>query len=95
MLDSLLEKTSADYDLFQNFRPVTNLKFVSKFVEKDDSVFIQLNEYLVRNELHEVIQSAYKSCHIAQRQLYYKGAERYLAVTGQKAIGNPHLLPLT
>ena len=50
-LDPLLKKTNADPDIFQNFRPGSNLIFVSKHVEK--AVFIQLNEYLVKNELHE------------------------------------------
>ena len=34
MLDPLLKKANADPDLFQNFRPVSNLIFVSKLVEK-------------------------------------------------------------
>ena len=46
---------------------VSNLKFVSKLVEK--AVFIQLNEYLVKNELHEVFQSAYKSIHSTETYL--------------------------
>ena len=67
MLDPLLKKANADPDLFQNFRPVSNLKFVSKLVEK--AVFTQLNEYLVKNELHEVFQSAYKSFHSTETSL--------------------------
>ena len=61
MLDPLLKKVNAHSDIFQNFRPVSNLKFLSKLVER--AVFVQLNEYLVENELHEVFQSAYKSFH--------------------------------
>ena len=64
---SLLKKANADPDLFQNFRPVSNLKFVSKLVEK--AVFTQLNEYLVKNELHEIFQSAYKSFHGTEASL--------------------------
>ena len=62
-----LKKANADPDLFQNFRPVSNLKFVSKLIEK--AVFTQLNEYLVKNELHEVFQSAYKSFHSTETSL--------------------------
>ena len=40
---------------------------MSKLVEK--AVFTQLNEYLVKNELHEVFQSAYKSFHSAETSL--------------------------
>ncbi|CAB3981070.1 Hypothetical predicted protein [Paramuricea clavata] len=67
MLDPLLKKVNADSDMFQNFRPVSNLKFLSKLVER--AVFVQLNEYLVENELHEVFQSAYKSFHSTETSL--------------------------
>ena len=40
---------------------------MSKLVEK--AVFTQLNEYLVKNELHEVFQSAYKSFHSTEKSL--------------------------
>ena len=44
-----------------NFRPVSNLRFVSKLIEK--AVFLQLNDYLLHNGLHEPLQSAYKALH--------------------------------
>jgi hypothetical protein len=47
MWDPLLKKVNADSDIFQNFRPVSNLKFLSKLVER--AVFVQLNEYPVEN----------------------------------------------
>lgn len=43
-LRPLLKKPNADCEQFSNFRPVSNLKFLSKLVEK--SVFVQLNNYL-------------------------------------------------
>ena len=67
MLDPLLKKVNAESDFFQNFRPVSNLKFLSKLVEK--AVFVQLSEYLVENELHKVFQSAYKSFHSTKTAL--------------------------
>ena len=57
-LRSLLKKPNADCEQFSNFRPVSNLKFLSKLVEK--SVFAQMNNYLTVNGLHERSQSAYK-----------------------------------
>ena len=44
-----------------NFRPVSNLRFVSKLIEK--AVFLQFNDYLLHNGLHEPLQSAYKALH--------------------------------
>ncbi len=67
MLDPLLKKVNADSDIFQNFRPVSNLKLLSKLVKR--AVFVQLNDYLVENELHEVFQSAYKSFHSTETSL--------------------------
>ena len=67
MSDPLLKKVNADSDIFQNFRPVSNLKLLSKLVEK--AVFVQLSEYLVNNELHEVFQSSYKSFHSTETSL--------------------------
>ena len=44
-----------------NFRPVLNLRFVSKLIEK--AVFLQFNDYLLHDGLHEPLQSAYKALH--------------------------------
>ena len=67
MLDPLIKKVNADSDIFQNFRQVSNLKLLSNLVEK--AVLVQLNEYLVNNELHEVFQLAYKSFHSTETSL--------------------------
>ena len=57
----LLKKSNSDSKEFVNFRPVSNLKFVSKLNEK--AVLLQLNIYLSTNGLHEPQQSAYKTLH--------------------------------
>ena len=44
-----------------NFRPVSNLRFVSKLIEK--AVFLQFNDYLLHDGLHKPLQSAYKALH--------------------------------
>lgn len=49
------------YCIMFNFRPVSNLRFVSKLIEK--AVFLQLNDYLLRDGLHEPLQSTYKALH--------------------------------
>ena len=46
---------------YKNFRPVSNLSFLSKIVEK--CVAKRLNEYVKINQLGESLQSAYKSNH--------------------------------
>ena len=51
----------AEFLQFKNFRPISNLKALSKIIEK--SVALQLNNYLMNNNLHENFQSAYKVHH--------------------------------
>ena len=57
----LLKKTNLDTEDFKNFRPVSNLPFVSKLIEK--SVAVQLVQYIDDNNLDEKLQSAYKKLH--------------------------------
>ena len=45
----------------KNFRPVSNLPFVSKILEK--VVANRLDEHLESNSLHDDLQSAYRACH--------------------------------
>ena len=56
-----LKKPSLDNELFPNFRPITNLRFISKATEK--VVATRLNSFLEDNNLHELLQSAYKQGH--------------------------------
>ena len=57
VLSPLLKKPDADFLQFKNFRPISNLKALSKITEK--SVALQLNNYLMKNNLHGNFQAAY------------------------------------
>ena len=61
VLSPLLKKPNADVLQFKNFRRISNLKALSKIIEK--SVALRLNNYLMSNNLHENFQSAYKVHH--------------------------------
>ena len=67
MIIPLLKKTNLDTEDFKNFRPVTNLPFVSKLIEK--SVAVQLVQYIDDNNLDEKLQSAYKKLHSTETAL--------------------------
>lgn len=54
----LLKKRNADPDLLENYRPVSNLPFLSKLVER--IVATRLTEYLEGNSLLDANQSAYR-----------------------------------
>ena len=64
MLLPLLKKKNADHESFSNFRPISNLKLISKLIEK--AVASQLIDYLSFNSLHESFQSAYKRYHSSE-----------------------------
>ena len=57
----LLKKTGLDTADMGNYRPVSNLSFMSKLVQR--AVASQLNDYLVANNLLPRHQSAYRKGH--------------------------------
>jgi len=63
----LIKKTSLDPENLKNFRPISNLPFLSKVLEK--LVAKQLNDYMTQNNLHEKMQSAYKKAHSTETAL--------------------------
>jgi hypothetical protein len=63
----LLKKTSLDCSELKNYRPVSNLTFMSKLVER--AVASQLMEHCDRNNITSKFQSAYKSGHSTETAL--------------------------
>ena len=61
VITPLLKKASLDPDVLSNYRPVSNLSFVSKLLEK--VVSKRLNTHKVANNLYEPYQSAYRAGH--------------------------------
>ena len=62
-----LKKDNLDSKDYSNFRPISNLKVVSKIIEKAASC--QLVDYLRDNDLEESFQSAYKRFHSTETAL--------------------------
>ena len=54
-------------EIFQNFRPISNLPMVSKVVEK--AVADQFTRHILTNHLDEPFQSAYKAFHSTETAL--------------------------
>jgi len=65
----LLKKSKLDPEALKNYRPVSNLTFLSKVLEK--VVAAQLNAYLERNSLLEPCQSAYRKGHSTETALVH------------------------
>ena len=67
ILSPALKKSDADFEQFQNFRAISNLKVVSNPVEK--AVVIQLTDHVMAHHLDETFQSAYKNFHSTETAL--------------------------
>ena len=61
VIDPLIKKAGLDLDENKNFRPVNNLVFFSKLIER--VVTKRLNEHMSVNRLHEPSEFAYKKYH--------------------------------
>jgi len=63
----LLKKPSLDPETLKNYRPVSNLPFISKIIEK--IVLRQLSQHLHSNNLFYPLQSAYRTDHSTETAL--------------------------
>jgi exonuclease III len=67
LVKPLIKKPSLPNEIMSNYRPISNLPFLSKILEK--IVLKQLMQYMTDNNLQEVMQSAYKPCHSTETAL--------------------------
>ena len=63
----LLKKAGLDTEFLSKYRPVSNLAFLSKIIEK--VVAQQMTSYLNENNLDELLQSSYKKGHSVETAL--------------------------
>ena len=69
LIHPLLKKLSLNPDMLKNFRPVSNLSFLSKIIERiaADLLFKHMSD----NNLHDLMQSAYKAVHSMEMALLH------------------------
>ena len=60
-LTPFIKKIVIECEIVNNCKPVSNLSFISKLVQR--VVCVQLVEHLKTNTLHEIFQSAYRQLH--------------------------------
>lgn len=63
----LLKKPELDPENMKNYRPVSNLPYISKLIEK--AIVTQLDSHMSENSLHEIHQSAYHKYHSTETAL--------------------------
>ena len=61
IIKPILKKNNLDPSEYMNFRPISNLPFLSKVIEK--VIVVQLTSYVEDNNLCELFQSAYRRNH--------------------------------
>ena len=61
IITPILKKHNLDADLLKNYRPISNIEFLSKIIEK--VVLVRLNEHMDQNNLHTPEQFGYKKGH--------------------------------
>ena len=67
LVTPILKKHGLDVNILANYRPVSNLPFTAKVMEK---IAVQrISEHLTSNGLHEELQSAYKPLHSTETAL--------------------------
>ncbi len=66
IIKPLLKKLGLELEK-KNYRPVSNLAFISKLIEK--AVAFQLIDHLKRNNLYDIFQSAYRQFHSTETAL--------------------------
>ena len=84
LVKPLLKKPSLDQENFKNYRPVSNLPFLSKILEK--VVLKQLLAHLKANNLVEPFQSAYRAHHSTETALLRVVNDIFLEVDDRKLV---------
>ena len=66
LINPLLKKSGLDL-LFPNYRPVSNLQYISKLTEK--AVFNQMHAHMTTNAIYPELQSSYRRFHSTETAL--------------------------
>jgi hypothetical protein len=67
LISPLLKKDGLNLDDMKNYRPVANLSFVSKTLER--VIAKQIQDHMTQHQLHDPLQSAYKPRHSTETAL--------------------------
>ena len=80
----LLKKLGLDPEILKNFRPVSNLPFLSKLIERVSAK--RLLDHMNTHHLHELFQSAYKKFHSTETALIRVQSDIHQALDEKKCV---------
>ena len=84
VITPIIKKPSLNKDELKNYRPVANMHFTSKLLEK--CVASQVSDYISANNLGEPMQSAYRAHHSTETALAKVHNDIQLAIDNQKIV---------
>lgn len=85
LITPLIKKQNLDCEILKNYRPVANLPFLGKTIERASAS--QIQDYLANNNLRGKMQSAYRPCHSTETALLRVYNDLLLAVDkGEEAV---------
>ena len=67
IISPLIKKQGLDSEILKNYRPVANLSFITKIIEK--AIATQIHSHLINNDIVDNFQSAYKTGHSCETAL--------------------------
>ena len=67
VLIPLLKKISLDQEIFNNFRPISNLVYIPKHIKK--VIVSRMHNHMTNNNLYEELQSSYSKSHSTETAL--------------------------
>ncbi|XP_072046908.1 uncharacterized protein [Amphiura filiformis] len=80
----ILKKSSLDWNDLTNYRPVSNVNYIGKVIEK--AAISQINEHIESNGLDESLQSAYKCRHSTETALLVVKNDIMTAIDENQAV---------